>query len=250
MYLFKYKQSLISSSLDLSDRHTTRIPHLLTYSYHQSWLKTARLSFYTHRQCPYAHRVHITLAELGIPFEEEQIDLEVPRTEAYLKINPRGKVPALSYNGKIITESAIIAKFLADAYPSPLVPPSNSVDGALRRAQIDFFVDTYVNNVLGLLYKGISAKTDAEAEKIGHALVENIVKEIEPELNDAAPYFGGSDKVTLAEALVASFVIRLLSLGRSGILFKEALSGLEAKAPNFFQVGSYSAEDAQYYRHL
>jgi Co/Zn/Cd efflux system component len=32
---------------------------------------------------------------------------------------------------------------------------------------------------------------------------------------------------------VASFVIRLLSLGKSGILFKEALSGLEAKAPNF-----------------
>ncbi|KAJ4199982.1 hypothetical protein NW767_007962 [Fusarium falciforme] len=146
-----------------------------------------------------AHRVHVTLAELGIPFEEEQIDLEVPRTEAYLKINPRGKVPALSYNGNIITESAIIAKFLADAFPSHLVPPSNSIDGALRRARIEFFADTYANNVLGLLYKGISAKTDAEADKIGQTLIENIVKEIEPELNDTAPYFGGSDKITLAE---------------------------------------------------
>ncbi|KAM0425683.1 hypothetical protein ACHAPT_008930 [Fusarium lateritium] len=193
----------------------------------------AKIILYTNRQCPYAHRVHITLAELGIPFEEEDIDLSVPRTEAYLNINPRGKVPALSYNGNIIIESAIIAKFLADAYPSHLVPPSNSVDGALRRARIDFFADTYVNNVLGLIYQGISAKTDAEADKIGQALVENIVKDIEPELNDVAPYFGGSDKVTLAEVLVASFVVRLLSLSKTRILFKEALSELEAKAPNF-----------------
>ncbi|KAJ4322847.1 hypothetical protein N0V84_004611 [Fusarium piperis] len=123
----------------------------------------------------------ITLAELRIPFEEEQFGLDLPRTEAYLKINPRGKAPALSYNGNIMIESAIIAKFLADVYPSHLVPPSNSVDGALRRAQIDFFVNTCVNGVLGLLYKGISAKADAETDKIGQALADNIAKEIEPE---------------------------------------------------------------------
>ncbi|KAF5011838.1 hypothetical protein FDECE_2070 [Fusarium decemcellulare] len=182
---------------------------------------------------PDAHRVHITLNELGIPFEEQQIDLGVPRTEAYLKVNPRGKVPALSYNGQILVESAIVAKFLADAHPSHLVPPSNSVDGALRRARIEFFVDTYNNNVQSLVYKAIGAKTDAEADAIGRILVENIVKEIEPALADAAPYFGGSNKVTLAEALVASFVIRLRSLGNNGLLFKDAVNELSTQAPNF-----------------
>lgn len=79
-----------------------------------------------------AHRAHIALAELGISFEEEIIDLSVPRTAEYLAINPRGLVPSLSYNGQIITESAVVCQFLADAYPSHLVPTAGTPDAALQ----------------------------------------------------------------------------------------------------------------------
>lgn len=50
-------------------------------------------------------------------------------------------MPSLSYNGEIITESAVVAQFLADAYPSHLVPTSSEEGGALKRARIAFFVD-------------------------------------------------------------------------------------------------------------
>jgi glutathione S-transferase len=36
-----------------------------------------------------------------------------------------------------------VARFLADAHPSHLFPPSGPVDNALYRARVDFFVDEF-----------------------------------------------------------------------------------------------------------
>jgi len=143
--------------------------------------------------------VHIALAELNLPFEEEIIDLSTPRTPEYLKINPRGLVPSLSYDGEIITESAIVGQFLADAFPSHLLPASDSPGGALRPARVNFFVDTYVSKVNGLFYKALFAKTDDETAGFVNDYVAGVVKEVEPLLADAAPFFGGSSRLTLAE---------------------------------------------------
>ena len=43
---------------------------------------------YTNHGCPWAHRAHIALNELGIDFKEEIIDLDRPRDPWYLEINP------------------------------------------------------------------------------------------------------------------------------------------------------------------
>ena len=50
-----------------------------------------KIHLYTNHRCPYAHRSHIALEELGLPFEETIIDLDTPRPQWYLDINPRGK---------------------------------------------------------------------------------------------------------------------------------------------------------------
>jgi glutathione S-transferase len=47
-----------------------------------------QITLYTNHRCPYAHRAHIALEELGLPFEEVIIDLTKPREPWYLKINP------------------------------------------------------------------------------------------------------------------------------------------------------------------
>ncbi|KAH6886955.1 thioredoxin-like protein [Thelonectria olida] len=189
--------------------------------------------FYTDRQCPFAHRVYIALAELELPFKEQFVDINVPRTEEYLKVNPKGKIPSLSYNGEILVESGIIAKFLADAHPSHLIPPSDSEAGALRRARVDFFVTTYETNVLSLVHKLMFTPSTQEAQGIVSSMVENIVQEIEPLLVNAKPYFDGSDKVTLAEVLTASFVLRFISLVRHGILPPSTSNELATRAPHF-----------------
>jgi hypothetical protein len=49
---------------------------------------TPKITLYTSHECPYAHRVHIVLKELGLTYVEVMIDLSQPRDEWYLKINP------------------------------------------------------------------------------------------------------------------------------------------------------------------
>ena len=223
-----------------------------------------RITFYTSHSCPFAHRAHIAIKELRLPYEEVLIDLGKPREEWYLKINPvgvaglgtarkrpivpaekrkdlaadrcqpcqRGLVPSLNYNGEIITESAVVTQFLADAHPSHLVPASNAPGGALRRARIAFFVDAWSTKVQTNVYGLMRHADPSTAEEKTAELVAAIGKEIEPLLEDAKPYFGGSDKVTLVEALVASFVIRLYAFGRGGMLPESLLGRLDA-LPNF-----------------
>lgn len=51
-------------------------------------MATPKITLYTNHACPWAHRAHIILKELGLPFDEVIIDLDTPREEWYLKINP------------------------------------------------------------------------------------------------------------------------------------------------------------------
>ncbi|KAJ3528589.1 hypothetical protein NM208_g10132 [Fusarium decemcellulare] len=196
----------------------------------------ADITIYTNHRCPFAHRAHITLEELGIPFKEEIIDLDTPRTPEYLKINPRGLVPSISYNGEIITESAIVAQFLADAYPSTFLPASSDPKGPLVRARINFFADTWSSKIQPHLFKLIyRAPSGSEAEEVAQGAAAEVIKEIEPLLDTAAPFFGGSDKLTLAEALVAPFVVRLFTWAKHGLLPASLFERLEKEAPNFYK---------------
>jgi len=144
-------------------------------------------------------------------------------------------VPSISYNGEIFTESAPIAWLIADAYPAQLVPPSNTSGGPQRRARIAFFVDTFFTKFQSGVTKLFAAKTDDEADPIIEAAVDQLVKELEPLLKDAKPFFGGSDKITLAEVLTGPFLIRLITLSKAGIYPSKLSSSIAKRAPNFWK---------------
>ncbi|GAW23781.1 hypothetical protein ANO14919_133580 [Xylariales sp. No.14919] len=194
---------------------------------------TPKLRLYTNHGCPWAHRAHIALSELNVPFEEEIIDLTVPRTAEYLQVNPRGLVPSLRVDDQIITESAVVSAFLADAFPSHLLPASNDPNGPLTRARIAFFVDTYMSKVNASLFPLIRATTDEERSALVQKTVDAVVKELEPLLANAGPFFNGSDKLTLAEVLTGSFVIRLWTWPKHGLVPQSIVDELSVKAPNF-----------------
>ncbi|KAI9786267.1 MAG: hypothetical protein M1816_008076 [Peltula sp. TS41687] len=199
-----------------------------------------KITLYTNHGCPYAHRVHIAIKELGLKYEEVIIDLETPREEWYLKINPRGLVPALKYNDELITESAVITQFLVDAHPSHLVPASNASppDGALARARISFFADTYTSKIQPVMFRAFQAIGASDDEGVKKCLDEMLVtlkKEIEPQLEQetsGGKFFRGSEKLTLAECLTAGFVVRWYAYARGGLVPREFLDGL-AELKNF-----------------
>ncbi|KZF25190.1 thioredoxin-like protein [Xylona heveae TC161] len=198
-----------------------------------------KIILYTNHLCPWAHRAHIALKALELPYEEVIIDLSKPREEWYLKeINPRGLVPAIKFsNGviqdEVITESGIVAQFLADIRPPQLLPPSfSSPTAALFRARVSFFVDTFVSKVWSLAFSAVRTSDAAEKEQISARIFEAVSKEIEPLLKDAAPFFGGSDKLTLAEVQTGSLLLRVLAFSNDDILpaaLKTSLNNL----PNF-----------------
>ncbi|PSK54758.1 Multisite-specific tRNA:(cytosine-C(5))-methyltransferase [Elsinoe australis] len=197
------------------------------------------ITYYNNRRCPWAHRASIALKELNLPFEEVTIDLDTPRPQWYLDINPRGLVPTIKYTGgaikdEIIPESAVVAQFLADNHPSHLTPPSKTEDGkgALFRARVNFFVDNWFSKVNSKMYPIMLAESDEKKEELVKEVIAAVEKEIEPHLKDAGPFFGGSSKLTMAEVLTAPFVIRFKTYSNGEFMPTSLSEGLE-KLPNF-----------------
>ena len=65
------------------------------------------------------------LEEVGQPYKTEIVDYaSTMKGPAYLAINPMGKVPALRHGDAVVTETAAICAYLADAFPQAhLAPP-------------------------------------------------------------------------------------------------------------------------------
>ncbi len=65
------------------------------------------------------------LEEVGQPYRAEILDYNsTMKAPAYLAINPMGKVPALRHGNAVVTETAAICAYLADAFPEcRLAPP-------------------------------------------------------------------------------------------------------------------------------
>ncbi|KAK0820247.1 hypothetical protein LTS16_006942 [Friedmanniomyces endolithicus] len=220
-----------------------------------------KIILYTNHRCPYAQRAHITLDTLNLSrspppstpqpklpiltpltpsleYEEILIDLDTPRPQWYLDINPRGLVPSLKYSlpgifdtPEILTESGIVSQFLCDSFPSPLLPASKEDPfSALKRARIAFFVDTWSSKIAPFQFQIIKAE-GAEKETKVEECVKLMEKEIEPLLVGARPFFGGSGELTFAEVMTAPFLLRMFSFARDGELmprsFGEKLEGLE-----------------------
>lgn len=64
--------------------------------------------------------VHWLLEELGEPYEIKLLSLEAEehKTPEYLAINPMGRVPTLVHRDLVVTETAAICAYLADAFPN------------------------------------------------------------------------------------------------------------------------------------
>jgi glutathione S-transferase len=102
------------------------------------------------------------------------------------------------YNDQVLTESGLVVQFLLDSHPKHLLKASSEPDGALQRYRIGFFLDAYFGNAHPFFDKAVYS-TGQDETAAANKYIETVVREIEPLLVDAAPYFGGSKQFTLAE---------------------------------------------------
>lgn len=84
---------------------------------------------------------HIGLEETGAPYELKPVLLAKgeQRTEEYKKINPRGKVPALSIDGKVLVENTAILTYLARRFPEKKLLPADPAEEARCIATMCWF---------------------------------------------------------------------------------------------------------------
>jgi glutathione S-transferase len=75
---------------------------------------------------------HITLEEIRVPYQRKLINLAEGehKTDAYLKINPHGEVPALCVDGNVLTENVAILTYLAKQFPDARLLPQNLLEEA------------------------------------------------------------------------------------------------------------------------
>jgi glutathione S-transferase len=87
----------------------------------------------------------LALYEKGLPFEHKLLNPAKfeHHSDWYKKVNPRGQVPALDDDGRVVTESTVICEYLEDAHPTPVkLRPADPYDVAQMRVWTKW-VDEY-----------------------------------------------------------------------------------------------------------
>jgi glutathione S-transferase len=74
-----------------------------------------------------ARASHIALREAGAEFNLQLVDFATAeqRGDAYQKVNPKGRVPALETDRGILTETPAILAYIAQSYPGAHLAPAN-----------------------------------------------------------------------------------------------------------------------------
>src|SRR5438045_896004 len=81
---------------------------------------------------------HITLAESGADYTSERLDFKSNQQQSpeYLKVNPKGRVPALVTDKGVLTETPAILAYVAQVFPQAKLAP---LDDAFAFAQAQSF---------------------------------------------------------------------------------------------------------------
>lgn len=72
----------------------------------------------------------LTMVEKGVDFRSHYLDLlnfDQHKSE-YLAINPLGTIPAMTHNGRVITESSAMMEYVDEAFEGPRLTPADPVE--------------------------------------------------------------------------------------------------------------------------
>jgi len=132
------------------------------------------------------------LEEVGEPYRAEVLDYATSmKAPAYLAINPMGKVPALRHGDVVVTETAAICAYLADAFPQAKLapPPGDRRRGPYYRWL--FFTAGPVEAAISNKALGFVVPQERE-RMIGYGRIEHVMNALETALS-RSDYLAGND---------------------------------------------------------
>ena len=167
------------------------------------------------------------LEEVGAPYEVRLVDLRrhEQSSPGYLAVNPKGKVPALLVDGRLLTETPAILVWLASTFPDAALLPLG--DGA--------FEDALVQSDLNFASSGL------------HPLVTRLCR---PHVFSDAP--GGLESVYALAASVMHVNFRLIEerLGREQWWYGDRWSMMDVYLDWIWERVGDTAFDRSPYEHF
>ncbi len=192
-------------------------------------------------------KVRFCLAEKGVPWRGHHVDLQAMEQlkPDYLAVNPKGVVPTLFHDGRVITESSVINEYVDEVFPGPKLVPVDPYERASMRIWVKFEEDVLHPSVKGPTYELMLRRALSQMprhlveERIRHAtsteqaarLLRAATAETAPNLSEVemavatmrraldtmeerlkqAPWFGGRE-FSLADISAAPWIDRLEEL--------------------------------------
>jgi glutathione S-transferase len=176
------------------------------------------IKLYDSKVSPYARKVRLVAAELGLPIETIAVDFQKgdPRKPEYLAMNPNGKVPVIDDDGFVLWESIAILKYLAGK-KGALLPAD-----ARGRAEADQWMFWWANHpepaiellIYELVLKPFFGKAGNDASIIAeaHALLDRYLPVLDKRLAGKDYVMGKLSVVDFAIAPPLELASRRLSV--------------------------------------
>ncbi len=98
---------------------------------------------------------HFVLAQLEVNYELILVDRkrQAQKNTEYLRLNPAGRIPTLTYADSVLFESSAICWFLAEQHPqAKLVPPIGSPDRAKALQWLTYLTNTLQTELMIYFY--------------------------------------------------------------------------------------------------
>ncbi|KAG1758777.1 thioredoxin-like protein [Suillus occidentalis] len=202
-----------------------------------------QLTLYLFKPSPFSQKIELALAEANAPHKAYEVDLFNKPEWFVSKVNPVGKVPAVTYGGPNvdpddpsplsakIAESDVILEFLAELYPDSGLLPKDPIS----RAKVRFFIDATHKHLEGPLFDFIRGREPYENALKGIEFIQGLLEEGED--------FAVGKHYTIADACISPHLARLkivteTDLGKfpAGMGYK---LGEELKGPKFIKLMKY-----------
>lgn len=136
---------------------------------------------------------HIVLSEAGFAYDLEVVDLKEKKTASgadYLKINPRGAVPAIEIkSGVVVTQNAAILQYIGDhSDVAAFKPAYGTIERARLQEALGFCGDLHVS------FGGLFAPNPTEEAKATViASINRRMGQLEAILEDGRAYWLGAE---------------------------------------------------------
>lgn len=175
---------------------------------------TEEIVFY-HNPRSRAQMAHWMLEEVGAPYRIVPVDFEKGEQKApsFLALNPMGKLPTIVDRGTVVTETAAIIAYLADAFPKAgLAPPVGDPSRGTYYRWLFFGAGCFEPALVEQLLK---RPPPEQKMAVGWGSYEDVLSALKTALG-RGPYLLG-DTFSAADVYVGSEVIWGMMFGAPGL---------------------------------